>query len=85
MKLKDNYSLQEVLKINRMIDGAIALANVRGKAAICQGGYCCEVGCRTCPFYSFCDIEYGLADLYIFKNRFNSFIEDKYFQIRNGI
>ena len=85
LTLKDNYSLQEVLKINRLIDGAIAIADIKGKAAICQGGHCSEVGCRTCPFYIFCCNEYDSFILRTVKDCFNSFINNKYFQIRNGI
>ena len=85
LTLKDNYSLHEVLKINRLIDGAIAIADIKGKAAICQGGHCSEVGCRTCPFKAICFKETNATDLRIVKDWFNSVIENRYFQIRNGI
>ena len=85
LTLKDNYSLHEVLKINRLIDGAIAIADIKGKAAIWQGGHCSEVVCRTCPFKAICLKETGATDLRIVKDWFNSVIENKYFQIRNGI
>lgn len=89
LTLKDNYSLQEVLKINRLIDGAISIADIKGKAAICQGGHCCEVGCRNCPFKSMCFVETSATDLRIIKDCFNSFIEPfiehNFFQNRNGI
>lgn len=84
LTLKDNYSLQEVLKINRLIDGAIAIADIKGQAAICQGGRCSEVGCRTCPFKEFCYKESDVTDLRIARDWFNSVINKKYFQIRNG-
>ena len=82
--LKDNYSLQEVLKINRLIDGAIAIADIKGKAAICQGGHCCEVGCKNCPFKSMCFVETNAHFMHLIKDRFNTFIDLTYFQIRNG-
>ena len=85
LTLKDAYSLQEVLKINRLIDGAIALAGIKGEVAICQGGHCSEVGCRTCPFKEFCYKEYDVIDLRLVRDCFNSVIDNKYFQIRNGI
>ena len=85
LTLKDNYSLQEVLKINRLIDGAIAIADIKGKAAICQGGRCSEVGCRICPFRVICCKESDATGLRIVRDCFNSFINNKYFQIRNGI
>ena len=85
LTLKDNYSLQEVLKINRLIDGAIAIADIKGKAAICQGGHCSEVGCRTCPFRAICYKDSDATDLRIVRDCFNSVIDNKYFQIRNGI
>ena len=86
LTLKGNYSLHAVLKINRLIDGAIAIADISGQAAICQGGHCSEVGCRECPFKTFCfHKEFSSIELRIIKDLFNSFINNKYFQIRNGI
>lgn len=84
LTLKDNYSLHEVLKINHLIDEAISIAEIRGSAAICQGGHCCEVCCRNCPFKSMCFVETSSTYMRIIKDSFNSFIELNYFQNRNG-
>lgn len=85
LSLKSTYSLNEVIKINRLIDGAISIAEVRGSAAICQGGHCCEVVCSNCPFKPFCCVSFSSAILRVAKDCFNSFIDQNYFQNRNGI
>lgn len=86
LTLKSTYSLKDVINVNRLIDGAIAIADIKGNAAICQSGHCSEVGCRECPFKSFCfHKEFTPIELRIIKDSFNSFIDNKYFQIRNGI
>lgn len=85
LTFKESYSLNEVIKINRLIDGAISIAEVRGSAAIFQSGHCCEVGCGNCPFKPMCFVETSASDMHIIKDCFNSFIEHKYFQNRNGI
>ena len=84
LTLKGTYSLNEVIKINHLIDGAISIAEIKGSAAICQGGHCCEVGCRNCPFKDFCYVTLSVSDMYVAKDCFNSFIEHNYFQNRNG-